>query len=76
MCKRNKQTFFNSQRKVFQMKALKIGVANYRSRSARVKVLLRTTNMSQSEIARKCGITPQTVNRIRDIMAGLYVQKG
>jgi predicted transcriptional regulator len=58
------------------MKARKIGAGNFRSPSARAKVLLRKTNLSQSEIARKCGITPQTVNRIRDIMAGLYVQKG
>ena len=58
------------------MKTLKVGVAKYRSRSAYAKVLLRTTKMSQSEIARKCKMTPQTVNRIRDIMAGLYVQKG
>ena len=54
------------------MKALKVGAVEFRSRSARVKVLLKTSNLSQSEIARKTGVTPQTVARVKAIMLGLY----
>ena len=54
------------------MKAMKVGVIQYRSKSAYAKTLLRNSKMSDSEIARKVGLTPQTINRIKNIMAGLY----
>jgi ERCC4-type nuclease len=54
------------------MKVKKVGAINYRSASSYAKTLLRTTNLSQAEIAKKAGITAQTVNRIKMIMLGLY----
>ena len=53
------------------MKALKVGVVQYRSRSAYAASLLQRTKMSDSEIARKVGMTPQTIYAIKMKMAGL-----
>jgi DNA-binding CsgD family transcriptional regulator len=50
------------------MKAFKVGAVAFRSRSARVRNLLVASKMSDSEIARKVGITPQTVYAIKMAM--------
>ena len=47
------------------MKALKVGVVQYRSRSAYAASLLQRTNLSDSKIARKVGMTPQTVHAVK-----------
>jgi len=46
------------------MQSFKIGAVSYRSRSAAVKSMLKNTKKSQADIARKVGITAQTVNAI------------
>jgi len=55
------------------MKALKVGVVKYRSRSAYAAMLLKRSKMSDSEIARKVGMTPQTVYAVKQrlILKGL-----
>ena len=57
------------------MKARMIGGVKYKSRSAYVKELLELssyTGMTDSEIAREAKVRPQTVNRIKNTMLGLY----
>lgn len=46
------------------MQSFKIGAVSYRSRSAAVKNMLKNSKKSQADIARKVGITAQTVNAI------------
>jgi len=43
------------------MKAHKVGAIKYRSRSAAAVALAKRTNLSNTEIAKKVGMTPQTV---------------
>jgi DNA-binding CsgD family transcriptional regulator len=50
------------------MKAIKTANKKYRSRSAYVRILLSASNFSQSEIARKAKMTPQTVFAIKKAM--------
>lgn len=52
-------------KKGVSMKAKKVGVVAYRSRSAYAAMLLRRSKMSDSEIARKVGMTPQTVYAVK-----------
>jgi RNA polymerase subunit RPABC4/transcription elongation factor Spt4 len=47
------------------MKARKIGVVKFRSASAYARNLLVNSKMSDSEIARRSGITAQTVYAIK-----------
>lgn len=57
------------------MKALKVGVVRYRSRSAYAEMLLQRSKMSDSEIARKVGMTPQTVYVVKArLMQKLAIQ--
>ena len=46
------------------MKALKVGIINYRSRSAYALKLLKGKKTT-SQIATICGMTPQTVSRLK-----------
>ena len=70
---RNKKTsmlnHFN-QRKGPNMKAYKMGAVQYKSRSAAAVVLAKMSKMSNSEIARKVGMTPQTVKQAVDRAVG------
>ena len=50
------------------MKAKKVGAVNYQSKSAYARNLLVNSKMSDVEIARKSGITAQTVYAIKMAM--------
>ena len=58
------------------MKALKVGVVRYRSRSAYAASLLQRTNLSDSEIARKVGMTPQTVFAVKSRLMQKFALQG
>ena len=47
------------------MKALKVGNVSYRSRSAYAAMLLQRSKMSDSDIAKKVGMTQQTVHAVK-----------
>ena len=47
------------------MKAMKVGSTKFRSRSAYAALLLQRSKMSDSEIARKAGMSPQTVYAVK-----------
>lgn len=53
------------------MKAKKVGAVSFRSRAAYVRNLLVRSKMSESEIARKANVTPQTVYATKIRMLGL-----
>jgi len=58
------------------MKAKKVGVVRYRSRSAYAAMLLQRTKMSDSEIARKVGMRPQTVYAVKSRLMQKFVLQG
>lgn len=47
------------------MKAKKVGAVKFRSASAYARTLLMKSKMSDSEIAQKVGMTPQTVYAVK-----------
>ena len=64
------------QRKELSMKACKVGMIRYRSRSAYAAMLLQRTKMSDSEIARKVGMTPQTVHVVKSRLMQKFALQG
>jgi predicted ArsR family transcriptional regulator len=50
------------------MKQIKVGAIKYRSRSAYARILLSRGKMSDSDIAKKVGMTPQTVFAVKQRM--------
>jgi hypothetical protein len=50
------------------MKAYKVGAVKYRSRSDYARRLLEKGKLTQMQIAKKVGVTPQTVNAVKRAM--------
>ena len=62
-----KNRFFlkNPKERGKQMVAKKVGAIQYRSGSAYAAMLLQRSKLTDSEIARKAGVTPQTVYAVK-----------
>lgn len=50
------------------MRMSKVGSVKFRSGSAYAAMLLKRSKLSDSEIARRAGITPQTVHAVKNRM--------